>query len=333
LLKITSTKDFRNKISKNSKAFWANSSYRSKQAIARAALPATSILETITSSVLYNVYNIKAKQAALGPWTFDLGFEFAGRKILIECQGDYWHSLKERMLRDRQKYTYWQRCLSQEYELHYLYEYEFFGINRIRDRSAAILGIEPVQKDFEFKSLQIKLSSTDEANTFFNQHHYLSRGRGGLKIGAYLEDSLIACASFNSVTRKQSADRLKLPSETILELERFCIHPNYHKKNFASWFLTRACMFVPDNTKCLLAFADIGANHNGTIYKAAGWLLDGITKPGYWYIDNTGHRHHKKTIWDQAKRLCIKESEYAPMAGLVKIRGMPVLRFVKILKP
>ena len=265
LLVVMSSEEYRQKASENSKKLWADKNYRSKQATATSNLPTTSILEIIAISVLDNIYNIKSTQVALGPWTFDIGFEYEGRRILIECQGNYWHSRPERQLRDRQKHTYWERYLSQEYELHYIYEYEFYGINCIRDRIAKILAISPELFDFNFNNVEIRLVSSDESSIFFNQYHYLSKGRGGLKIGAFIGDKLIACASFNSITRKQSADRLKLPTTSILELDRFCIHPNYHKKNFASWFLARSTNLIPDNIKCLLSFADIGANHSGAI--------------------------------------------------------------------
>jgi hypothetical protein len=258
-----------------------------------------------------------------------LGFEYNNRKILIECQGTYWHSRDDRQLRDKQKHTYWERYLFKEYELHYIYEYEFYGVNCIHDRLKKILSTKPKQFNFNFNDVEIKLVQSEESNIFFNQYHYLSKSRSGLKIGAFINDLLIACASFNSITRKQSADRLKLPTTSVLELDRFCIHPSYHKKNFASWFLARTSAMIPNNIKCLLSFADIGANHSGIIYKAAGWSLDGKTKPSYWYVDIDGHRHHKKTVWDQAKRLRISELEYAEMVGLSRVNGMSVLRFIK----
>jgi ribosomal protein L32 len=327
--KIWENEEYRQKISESSKKLWSNSSYQSKQAIAKLKQPKTSILETIIISILKDVYNINATQIALGPWTFDIGFEYNGRRILIECQGSYWHSRPERQLRDKQKHTYWERHLSKEYELHYIYEYEFYGINCIRDRISKILSIEPKQEIFDFNNVEIRLIQSEESNTFLNQYHYLSKSRGGLKIGAFVGDLLIACTSFNSVTRKQSADRLKLPTTSILELDRFCIHPSYHKKNFASWFLAHSVNLIPNNIKCLISFADVGANHSGVIYKAAGWILDGRTKPSYWYIDANGHRYHKKTVWDQAKRIRMSEKEYAESAGLIKINGMPVIRFIK----
>jgi hypothetical protein len=329
LTKITETDEFRHKISESSTKLWLDRHYREKQATAKLNLPKTSILEAIVISILKNTYNIDAAQVALGPWTFDAGLEYNGRKILIECQGTYWHSRDERRIRDKQKHTYWEKHLSVEYELHYIYEHEFYGINCIRDRIAKILNIQPTQTDFDFNSVEVRLASPDESNQFLNQFHYLSKSRGGLRVGAFIENEVVACATFNSPTRKQSADRLQTPTTSILELDRFCIHPSFHKKNFASWFLSRASALIPRNIKFLISFADVGANHSGTIYKAAGWLFDGQTKPNYWYINGDGHRYHKKTVWDQAKRTGISEKEYAEMVGLTRINGMPVLRFIK----
>lgn len=329
LSEVMSTNEYRHKISESSKKLWSDKKYREKQATAKLNLPKISILETIVASALKNTYNIEAKQIALGPWTFDIGFEHNGRKILIECQGTYWHSIDDRKIKDRQKHTYWERYLSEKYELYYIHEHEFYGINCIRDIIARILNINATQIIFNFEDVEVRLASADESNQFLNQFHYLSKSRGGLRVGAFIGNIMIACATFNSPTRKQSADRLEIQSASILELDRFCIHPLFHKKNFASWFLSRTSKMIPNNITHLISFADIGMNHNGTIYKAAGWLLDGKTKPSYWYINSNGHRYHKKTVWDQATRIGLSEKEYAELTGLARINGLPVLRFIK----
>jgi len=307
---------------------WANSLYRQKQAKSRSLIDTKSILDKIATKILCDL-GINASPLSLGPWTFDIGFTYNNRNILIECQGQYWHSIPAVQLRDKQKKTYYDKYLSNDYELFYIYEHEFYGLNKMTQIINKILGNTSPNIAFDFNTLKVCLLDKTDSNEFFNKYHYLSKGRGGLHVGAFLRKELIAAVTYSSITRKQTADRLKLLHNEVLELHRLCIHPNYHKKNFASWLIARSQKFIPKHIRALIAFSDKGAGHSGTVYKAAGWQPDGQTKPSYWYIDENGVRYYKKSIWDQAKRMGVGENEYANSNGLHKIKGHEVLRFVK----
>lgn len=175
---------------------------------------------------------------------------------------------------------------------------------------------------FNFKDVAIKETSIcDEVKNLFSSHHYLTNiGRyGSLRYGAYVDGRLAACSVFSFPTGNESAKRLNLKTKELLELTRFCIHPSYQKKNFASWFLSKAVKLVwnvKPNIKKIITFSDTTYNHDGIIYKASGWDFDGEVKADYWYLDNIGCYYHKKTIWDHASRLKMKESEYAIEYGL-----------------
>ena len=328
LSRVTSSSEFKQKVSNNSKKLWQNNRYRERQAKSRCNTSTQSILDIILLSVLRD-RGIDAKPIALGPYAWDACFQYDNRHILIECQGDYWHSLKHISDKDRCKKTYHERHLSDKYELHFIYEYQFYGLNKLNAIVDKILDSDSPQRLFELNSVNVGITDPSTANDFYNKYHYLKRGKGGLHISAKLDNEIIACCTFSATTRKESAARLKVKPNEVLELSRFCIHPSYHKKNFASWLLARSCKLIPDIVSHLIAFSDIGAGHEGTIYKAAGWQSDGKTKPSYWYIDSDGMRYHKKSVWDQAKRIKMSEDGYANRHGLYKIQGKPVLRFVK----
>lgn len=325
---VTDSDKFRAKVSENSKKMWQQKEYRNKMTETMAATSPVSVLEITTKSILKSL-EIESQPISIGPWTFDIYFKYNNRRILIECQGSYWHSLKDKIIRDKQKKTYFDRYLSDKYELYYLHEYEFYGSRAIYFRLLDILSITTEEYQFKLRDLSVNIIAQETANKFFNAYHYLHKGRCGLNLAAYLDKNLIAVASFTGVTRKQTADRLGVDHLQVLELARFCIHPQYHKKNLASWLLARCLKFIPQSVQILIAFSDIGAGHRGTIYKSAGWTYDGQTKPSYWYIDNSGNRYHKKSIWDQSRRLQMGEVEYATKFGLAKCNGLPVLRFIK----
>jgi len=155
-------------------------------------------------------------------------------------------------------------------------------------------------------------------------------GRRGYTIGSYLSDKLIAASTISSVTRKEVAERHNLTQSDVRELVRFCIHPDFHKKNFGSWFLSRVVKeYVRNNQdiKLLVSFADTTQGHVGSIYKAAGWEEDGKTGSSYHYEDESGSRVSKKAVWDQAKKLGISESEHVVNLGYKKIKELPKVRF------
>jgi len=324
----TSSDEFKQKVSANSKRMWKSKQYRQKQATAISNLSPISILDNIIINSLQSM-GIDAQPISLGPWSFDVGFSYKDRNILIECQGEYWHSRPSRITRDKQKKTYFDKYLSDKWELYYIYEHQFYGLNSIRHILKNVLHQEDISKQFDLKHVEVKIIRKSVINDFFNLYHYLSKGRAGLGIGAFLDNKLVAAINYTGITRLQTAARLNLEHKEILELQRLCIHPEYHKKNFASWFIAKSMKFIPKHIKTLIAFSDIGAGHSGTVYKAAGWQEDGRTKPSYWYIDSNGTRYYKKSVWDQAKRLRMKEQDYANTNGLHKIKGLEVLRFIK----
>lgn len=329
--RVTKSDEFKFKVSTNSKKLWADQGYRYKQAIAITNQPKISLLENITKQLLTD-RGIESRQTAHGPWTFDLGFTHNGRNILIECQGDFWHRLPKTIIKDKQKKTYFDRYLSSKHELHYIYEYQFYGINKLNHIIDTILKDERPTNQFNLKDAVVGVLDKGEADEFFRAYHYLSKTNSGLDIGVKLYNKLIACCRYSGITRLQTADRLSVSPQSILELSRLCIHPEYHRPNFASWFLARTVPYIPKQIEKLVSFADEGAGHQGTVYKAAGWEYDGKTKPSYWYVDGNGHRYHKKSVWDQAKRFKISERDYAVLVGLYRINGKPVLRFIKKLK-
>ena len=268
---------------------------------------------------------------AVGPYNFDFYIERPTRSLLIEINGDYWHSLTSSVERDKRKASYLLN-LQAEYELMVLWEHEFYTAGRVQTRLREKFGIDqPRQIDFNFDDIEIRLLEDADARLFFSKYHYTgSLGRGGIKIGAFLHDELIAAAVVAHVVRKEVATRLKLTTKQVREISRFCIHTNYHKYNFGTWFLARVVRLIGEDNaiKCLIAFADDTFGHSGTIYKSANFVLDGMVEPSYSYVDNRGWIMHKKTLYEQARSLRLTESEYATKYGFRKIFGSHKTRYV-----
>ena len=202
------------------------------------------------------------------------------------------------------------------------------GIQSVFDRISLLLS----PQDFEFENIILTSVKPDDYIRFYGLFHYLGQtGRQGPTLGAYILNKLIAVATMSSISRNEIAERLeKTPSE-VRELVRFCIHPDFHKKNFASWFLTRVVnQYIKDNPniKVLVSFADTSQGHSGTIYKAAGWREDGETGTSYHYVDREGFIVHKKTAYDRGRSQGVSESIYVERSGLMKVFESPKKRFI-----
>lgn len=299
-------------------------------------------------SILYNilddmkvVYHKEGPNTIVGPiitsnnrfegYSFDCLVEHNNRKIYIECNGEYWHNGREN--RDNAKATFLTRYFPDS-ELLVIWEHEYRSQGRIRSIIEERLGIKAEMRNFCFDSVKIVDDcQIDDLRSLFARYHYLANiGRVGSKrYGVLVDDQLVAGVIFSCPTRQESAKRLHLCNNELLELSRFCIAPNFQKKNFASWILSRATNRVwreCEKVKSIITFADTTQGHTGTIYRASNWIFDGIVRPDYWYIGNKGEWYHKKSVWDLASKNSMSESDYAIKHNLCRVMGKEKLRFV-----
>lgn len=186
-------------------------------------------------------------------------------------------------------------------------------------------------KIIDFKQLVIKQINYYEASNFIELYHYSKTHRGSTNFGISLNDEIIAVCSFSTIIRLEVAKRLNIKHSEILELSRFCIHPDFHIKNLASYTISKCVKLIKKSNpllKFLVSFADATYGHSGIIYKATNWKLDGIVRPDYWYEDNDGNKWHKKTIWLKAKSEGSTEKPYYVKHNLKKIIGRHKYRYI-----
>jgi len=271
-------------------------------------------------------------------WTWD--FHLPDHALLIDVNGEYWHSLNKRAAqdRDRAKVTYLERHRP-EFS-HLVVEERSFLNPLMVDRiildhlglSPDLCPVEFSLSDVEIRSLELgRGSSRSPYVDFLNSYHYAQCGRLGKAVTvAFLGEEMVGVCKFNTVTRKETARTLGLKCGQVMELDRFCIHPRYHKKNFGSWLLSRcvkALLKSKPEVMGLVSFAYPIFGHSGTIYKAANWELVGRTRPSYHYMDSTGVPINKKRVYDIASKLRMTEREYVKKHGLERFREEPKLKF------
>ncbi len=313
----------------NARKAWRDISYREKMATVRSAQAnkISSIQKMLYSFLddLHVQYFAEGPETKIGYYVFDC-LIVAKKKLLIECQGDYWHSLARTERNDRSKFTYISKYFP-EYELMYIWEHEFYCKDRVLDRLKLKIGIDIETKEFEFSDLKIAECKFSEVREFLDLYHYLGKDRGGRAFGAYIGTQLIACVVFSPPLRQNTAGQFGLTDCDVRELSRLCIHPLYHKKNFASWFIKRILKLI--GCKLVVAYADTTVGHNGGVYRASNFKLHHIVPADYWYVDKDGYVMHKRTLYSKARDLKMTEAEFAESRGYVKKFGGEKLCFVK----
>ena len=186
--------------------------------------------------------------------------------------------------------------------------------------------------DFSLDDINILHINVDEAVKFLDEYHYAGYGRAATIIyGAYLHGQLIGVSKFCPPVRLEVATSLGLSYSSVLELDRFCIHPKFHKKNFGSYFLSHVQKLVKpkfSDITHLVSFADPEYGHTGTLYKSSNWKCIGKTSRSYVYVDPAMNIIHKKTVYNAAKTRNLTEREYAELMEYRKSYTVQKIKFV-----
>jgi GNAT superfamily N-acetyltransferase len=190
------------------------------------------------------------------------------------------------------------------------------------------MGITEIEiMDFNFEDIEIRPCESKDYKLLLSKYHYLQNaGRGGIAHGAYYKNELVAVCVFSPLVR-QNIRVEGFKQEEVRELSRLCIHPKYQKKNFASYFISRCIKLLDGKYKCIISYCDTTFNHDGAVYKSCNFDQDGEVPPDYWYVSKDGWVMHKKTLYDHATKLQMKEADYAEKNGYKKVWGSKKLRF------
>ena len=322
------------------KSYWLNQEYRDKQSKIR-------LQEKISGVGIFGPKpRISSLQVKLYEILKDIGVDFTSEykigfyhfdcylpeyKILVECHGDYFHNLPEHIRNDSSKATYISKYFP-EMCLKVLWEHEFLNPIKIRQMIMNWIGknFSPIYVNLsDCKILEIE---NKPAVQFISKYHYaysLGHGRSQIRYGLFYNDELIAVACFASVTRDETAVRLGLESRQVKELVRLCRHPGFENKNMLSWFLSRVIKQHDwGHVKYLISFADRTVGHTGSVYKACNWKYDGESQKSYWYRDQEGYIIHKKTVYNHARKMSMKEMDFAKKHNLQRVWGKSKARYI-----
>lgn len=250
-------------------------------------------------------------------------FDFKIGKILLEINGDYWHSLEDNKRNDAAKRTIIERYYP-DFKVKTIWESE---LRSIRGSERLLWAIERgsiTPTIISLKDLSIAEASYEATYKFIVSNHYLGpTNRSKYYLTLLLHGEAVAIATYGSPIRQNIG-------KDALELVRLCRSPYAYNKNMLSYFLSKCEKWIKKNTdaKFLVSYADTRL-HNGAVYKAANWVMVGETKPDYQYLSADNIPIHKKTLYNRAIAEGLKEREYAEKYNFKKTSSGTKLKFIR----
>lgn len=247
------------------------------------------------------------------------------KPLIIEVQGEYWHSLPHVRVKDKQKHSYVRKHTN--YDLLYLSDLNVRSMMEVT-QTLEKYGLTARVDRCSVAGLTIEEIGENDADEFYAVFHYSGRARKGSRsYGAFWNGDMVAAISYSHPIRLETATRLGYPAGQVLEIARLARRTNLECKNLISYLISQTRKLLPVEVTCLVSFSDHTFQHTGGVYKAAGFVNDGQVEADYCYISMYG-RYHKKTIWDRSKKFGMGEIEYAQQHGLVRLLGEPKTRWI-----
>lgn len=205
----------------------------------------------------------------------ELDILLPGHDVAIEFNGLFWHSETAGKGR-RYHLAKTEACRAVGIQLIHVWEDDWALRRPIVERMLTHkLGVsrEPL---VPARKTTVTHLAPAEAQKFFESHHIQGGASGSLNIGLQQDNGTVVAA----MTLKRNGDELRL--------ERYatsCRVPGGHSKLIA--YLVRE---IPGWGR-IVTFADHSVS-DGSVYRASGWVEDGVLPPDYMYVSK-GRRHHK----------------------------------------
>ncbi len=211
----------------------------------------------------------------------ELDIYIPSKKIAIECNGVYWHSLKPHTYHENK----YKECQSKGIQL--LTIWEDWIINKPDIVKSIILSKLGLNKTIGARQCIIKDVSTKESNKFLDLNHIQGKSQSKVRLGLYYNGMLVSLMTFGS--RQTMASK----KEGEWDLIRFCNTKGYNVIGGASRLLKHFIYNYHPDVIYSFSSNDIS---DGGLYKKLGFICD-IINQSYWYVDSrTMKRYHRSSF-------------------------------------
>lgn len=214
----------------------------------------------------------------------ELDIYIPNKNIAIECNGIYWHSLKE----PNYHMDKWKLCKDKNIQL--ITIWQDWIINKpeiVKSILLSKLGI--YDKRIYARKCIIKELTPHICNEFLNKNHIQGAGKSKIRLGLYYDDELVCVMTFNNKI-KCSGDNKN--DDYYFVLTRFCSSMGVQVIGGAGKLLQ---YFI--NKYHPISISSFASNDisDGGLYKTLKFKEVCINK-SYWYIDKTYNRYHRSTF-------------------------------------
>ena len=240
-------------------------------------------IEKFIQNIL-NKYNIEYEtnnRTILGGKELDI--YIPAYKLAIECNGIYWHSLKE----PKYHHDKWKSCAGLGIQLLTVWEDQI--INKpeiIRNLILFKLGI--YEHRIGARECELKEVSSTESRLFLDLYHLQGSVNGSVRLGLYYKDELVGLMVFG---RKRTA--LGNRDHDTWELYRYCCKQGWQITGGASRLFNH---FISEHSSSVVESFSSNDISNGELYRQLGFNNVGLQPHSYWYIDKHMVRHHRYTF-------------------------------------
>jgi Helix-turn-helix len=169
----------------------------------------------------------------------------------------------------------------------------------------------------------VRIENSGEITKWMSERHYSGSAPRNTKYAFELKrnEQRVGLILFGSPSRQQAIKKYA----GYIELTRLWVDDSC-PKNTESYLIGHCLRWLKKNTDLngVISYADPNVGHQGVIYRASNFELDGVTNPGYHYVTKDGQRVHIRQVWGRAQQKAKivpgwNESQQADLEGLHKI--------------
>lgn len=156
--------------------------------------------------------------------------------------------------------------------------------------------------------IKIRLSTSLYFKEFLEKFHQSGVGKTHKAVYEIIfNNNVIGVLKFSTITKKEVLTPLKLPIYKILELDRFCIQPEYYSDELCKYILSKIDNFIKKDFPSIDVLAIFVSNQTDdkTIYEQSNWQI--LTD-------------YNSVIDQQAAKLSMDEQEYERFLHLTSIQ-------------
>lgn len=212
---------------------------------------------------------------------YELDCYIPERKIAIEFDGLYWHSVDKKSSNYHLLKT--NKCIDKGIRLIHIFEDEWiFKKKIVKSRIRAILGL--TKNKVYARKCEIKQIAYKEANTFITKYHIQGNCQSSVRLGLFYKNRLCAVMTFGKSRFNKKYD---------WELLRYCTLSNFNIIGGASKLLS---YFKKNYGGSIITYADKRWSA-GNLYKQLGFTQLKDSPPAYWYF--LGKKRYSRTLFQK----------------------------------